>query len=124
MKTKLTRIAMRTSLVYWTLAALWILLSDQALHELSSDPDFISRISMYKGWAFVTITALLLYLSLRTQLFLWNREASRRKEAEEQIKYQAHLLANVNDAVLGMNATFELTAWNQAAERIYGWRAE
>ena len=46
------------------------------------------------------------------------------KRAEKQIRYQATLLANVNDAVLASDDKFTVTSWNKAAEQIYGWTAE
>ena len=36
---------------------------------------------------------------------------------------QAHLLANVHDAVIATDEGFTLTAWNRAAEEMYGWPA-
>jgi len=47
-----------------------------------------------------------------------------RKRAEEQITYQAKLLATVNDAVVASDAQYRITAWNAAAESMYGWKAE
>jgi PAS domain S-box-containing protein len=44
-----------------------------------------------------------------------------RKRAEEQIKYHARLLRHINDAVIATDDQFRITAWNRAAERIYGW---
>src|SRR5690606_16819994 len=38
--------------------------------------------------------------------------------------YLASVLANVNDAILATDARFHLTAWNRAAEKIYGWQAD
>lgn len=52
------------------------------------------------------------------------QEITERKQAEEHIRYQASLLARVNDAVLASDEHFVMTSWNQAAERIYGWTAE
>lgn len=46
------------------------------------------------------------------------------KRTEEKIAYQANLLANVNDAILASDEKFVLTAWNSAAEHVYGWKAE
>jgi PAS domain S-box-containing protein len=46
-----------------------------------------------------------------------------RKQAEEQIKYHARLLRHINDAVIATDDQFRITAWNRAAERIYGWTA-
>jgi len=52
------------------------------------------------------------------------QEITERKQAEERLAYQAHLLANVNDAILATDDRFVVTAWNQAAEEIHGWKAE
>jgi len=52
------------------------------------------------------------------------RDVTDRKKAEEQIQYQANLLANVNDAVIAWDKHFLLSLWNPAAERMYGWKAQ
>ena len=46
-----------------------------------------------------------------------------RKLAQEQINYHARLLRHINDAVIATDDQFRVTAWNRAAERIYGWSA-
>jgi PAS domain S-box-containing protein len=46
------------------------------------------------------------------------------KRAEEQVLHQAHLLAQVNDAVIATDENFVINSWNPAAERIYGWQAD
>ena len=54
------------------------------------------------------------------------REAESRRDrrrAEEQIKYHARLLRHINDAVIATDEQFRITAWNRAAEKIYGWSA-
>ncbi|MDQ2691028.1 MAG: PAS domain S-box protein [Chloroflexota bacterium] len=45
------------------------------------------------------------------------------KRAEEQVKFHARLLRHINDAVIATDTEFRITAWNRAAERIYGWTA-
>lgn len=47
-----------------------------------------------------------------------------RKQAAAQIQYQAHLLNNVHDAVIATDEQLRITAWNKAAEAMYGWKAE
>jgi PAS domain S-box-containing protein/putative nucleotidyltransferase with HDIG domain len=60
-----------------------------------------------------------------TQLYLRvQQELAERKLAEEEIRYQANLLANVSDAIVSTDLTFHVKSWNQAAERLYGWKAE
>jgi PAS domain S-box-containing protein len=51
-------------------------------------------------------------------------DITERKRAGEQLRYQAALLASVNDAVVASDAQYRLTAWNEAAESLYGWKAE
>ena len=54
------------------------------------------------------------------------REAESRRNhrrAVEQIKYDARLLRYINDAVIATDSEFRITAWNRAAEKIYGWTA-
>ncbi len=75
---------LRTIFIYAIVGSLWILLSDQLLNLLVSDQGTILMLSMYKGWAYVLITAALLYLlmsrdygiilSLNQDLFNKNKE--------------------------------------------------
>ena len=51
-------------------------------------------------------------------------DITERKRAEAQTEYQAHLLANVQDAIIATDEQLVVTAWNRAAEEIYGWKAE
>ncbi len=51
------------------------------------------------------------------------RDISERKQAEEQLLYQANLLQNVSDAIIATDLSFKITSWNRAAEALYGWSA-
>jgi PAS domain S-box-containing protein len=46
-----------------------------------------------------------------------------RKQAEQQIRYQADLLNNVSDAIMATDRQFRIQYWNAAAEKLYGWKA-
>ncbi|MBI4790601.1 MAG: PAS domain S-box protein [Chloroflexi bacterium] len=48
-------------------------------------------------------------------------DITERKRAEERLAYQAHLLANINDAIIATDPERRITSWNPAAERMYGW---
>ncbi len=50
-------------------------------------------------------------------------EASLRR-SESQLRYQAALLDYLNDAVVAADENYCISAWNPAAERMYGWKAE
>jgi len=51
-------------------------------------------------------------------------DITERSKAEEKIAYQAYLLENVNDAVIGSDENALIRFWNTGAERIFGWKAE
>jgi PAS domain S-box-containing protein len=51
------------------------------------------------------------------------QDISERKQADEKISHQGRLLQQVNDAIIATDENFEITLWNPAAERIYGWQA-
>ena len=48
-------------------------------------------------------------------------DVTKRRKHEEEIKYQAFLLNQVNDAVIGVDSNFYITFWNYAAEQMYGY---
>ena len=54
-----------------------------------------------------------------------NEELFRRQaeltQANEALRYQAELLANVNDAIVAYDMDLRITAWNHRAEEQYGW---
>ena len=50
-------------------------------------------------------------------------DISERKEAERQIRFQAHLLNVVGQAVIATDLNGKITYWNRFAEALYGWPA-
>ncbi|MEZ4869201.1 MAG: PAS domain S-box protein [Caldilineaceae bacterium] len=52
-----------------------------------------------------------------------NLDITERKAAEAQLRYQAHLLENVQDAVVSTDRDFRVRTWNRGAEQLYGWSA-
>ncbi|MFN8375035.1 MAG: PAS domain S-box protein [Anaerolineae bacterium] len=49
-----------------------------------------------------------------------NRDVTERMRRDEQISYQAHLLANVSDAIFATDLQYYITFWNKAAEQMFG----
>ncbi len=59
-----------------------------------------------------------------TGVVLIFRNITERKKAEEKIAQQALMISNVNDAIIGYSTEQNVTFWNKAAERLYGYTAE
>lgn len=51
----------RISGIYLLIGALWILFSDRFAARIASGPDMLTTISIYKGWGFIIVTAVMLY---------------------------------------------------------------
>jgi hypothetical protein len=62
---RLRRRAWRIVAIYAVFATCWIYFSDHALRWSLNDPELLTRWSVYKGVAFVAITAALLLFLLR-----------------------------------------------------------
>lgn len=50
-----------------------------------------------------------------------NTDITERKKTEESIRFQAHLLNTVEQAVVATDLNGIVTYWNQYAEKLYGW---
>ena len=58
-------------------------------------------------------------------LSVFSRDIEARRQAADEHRYLASLLDNVEDGVIATDAEdFRVTAWNEGAERIYGFSAE
>lgn len=57
---------------------------------------------------------------------IWSlvQDITERKKAEDRIKFKAHLLNTVGQAVIATDMKGIVDYWNSAAEKMYGWTAE
>ncbi len=53
-----------------------------------------------------------------------SRDVTERHRTEEQLRYQAQLLASMSDVVFSVDNESRILSWNRAAEALYGWRKE
>ncbi|HML24755.1 MAG TPA: ATP-binding protein [Aggregatilinea sp.] len=60
--------ASRIAIGYALAAGLWILVSDRVVEALWASSDWLTPAQTYKGWGFVTITAILLFVLVRHEM--------------------------------------------------------
>ncbi|WP_243156220.1 HD domain-containing phosphohydrolase [Clostridium sp. C2-6-12] len=73
--------AFKIALIYFIIGSLWILLSDKLLEVLVSNPDARTIIAIVKGWVYVLITAIMIYILIYNEI----REVNNSKEKIQDI---------------------------------------
>lgn len=109
----------RVVLPYIVFAGLWIFLSDRLLAALVSDPATITQWSIYKGFAFVLVTALLLSVLLRAEVLARGRLQAQLLQAQkmESIGTLASGVAHeINNPVSGIMGYTELILQSSAPD--------
>lgn len=104
-------IAHKISAVYAVFGFLWILLSDRLLNLLVSDPDLIQNIQTVKGWLYVLITAVIIYLLVDK----YDRSIQKSQNAYRR------LLENIADPIYLMNSEGKIIDINDAATSVLGY---
>lgn len=107
----------RITALYLCLGAAWILFSDQLLGLFIEHPQQLTQFQTYKGWGFVLLTSLLLYLLIRRDRRADALMLDQLKRREEQLTL-THKVAQIG--------TWEWHAgrgrgrWSAETEMLYG----
>lgn len=122
------RAAFRVVLAYAFFAGLWILLSDRAMGLLFRHPDLLVQASMAKGWLFVAVTSMLLYVLVRRHVGQIIAAHRRELELMREQQYVPAMLEsiseNTDDAIFVKDLEGRYLLLNQAAARFVGKPAE
>ncbi len=86
MKKYLMDVGIRIPLLYLIFGGLWILFSDELLESLVHNTEELTRFQNYKGWAYVTASALLIYFLLRQYLQLQKKTEAQLHKSEERLR--------------------------------------
>ena len=100
------------ALGYFVVSATYIFFSDRAVALLVGDPALHARIQTYKGFAFIAVTALLMWILIR---------AFRRAVLDGEQLYRQMFEQTSAVALLVDPSTGRIVDANHAAARFYGW---
>lgn len=122
--------------IYAVFGMMWIVFSDRALHFLVGDPDMESQLQTWKGWAFILVTAVLVY-GLTHRLVKNIHKAHNDLQAlnqtleEHVVKRTAELSAkeaylravvdNSAEAIITLDNWGHIETFNPAAQKIFGY---
>lgn len=122
------RRALIIGMTYALVSALWITGSDHALGLLVRDPDLLTSVQTYKGWGFVAVTSLLLFMLIYRQF----RRYRQALQINEEQAAAIHDLSQFRETIIDSASTWinvldpdgRVVVWNQAAEKISGYARE
>ncbi|GFP77163.1 putative bifunctional diguanylate cyclase/phosphodiesterase [Clostridium fungisolvens] len=63
----------KVALVYAIVGVIWIITSDNLAIQLAGRDNLYEQIQTYKGWGFVLLTTLVIYISIRNSLMLFDK---------------------------------------------------
>jgi PAS domain S-box-containing protein len=111
-------------LAYALVAGLWILLSDRAAAMLFRDPEALVWASTAKGWFFVGVTSLLLYVLVRRHtsalVAAHERELAHEREREQPPPMLVAIADAYSDAIYAKDEADRYLLFNNAAARFVG----
>ena len=120
--------ARRLVLIYAAFATAWILVSDNVVAWMFSDPVLMTRVSVAKGWLFVVVTTALLYGLIRRMQLVLGRMSKLEQEAKRESANVRQLLDNVvqssSDAIFAKDLQGRYLLFNAATARIIGKTSE
>lgn len=120
----------KISIIYIVLGALWILFSDKLMFSFTSNPEQILLISTYKGWFYVLITGILLFLliskEIRNRNEVYNKLLIANKKATESEHLKTAFLSNIShyirtpmNSILGFVELLETQNLNEERRRLF-----
>lgn len=70
--------ALKIAVIYLFIGSAWILFSDRLIRDMAIDKATLTTLSIYKGWGYILVTAILLYWLIR-------RHTARLRESENRL---------------------------------------
>ncbi len=113
--------AVRIALIYAAIGAIYIIVSDRLISLLFSDIQTITAVSTMKGWAFVGITAVLLWFLIKRHSARLLASEAQRLEREVML---STLIDNVGGYIYVKDTNYRYQFGNAAVCKLFGITAE
>ncbi len=117
MKPSMKRTAGYIAFLYAAVGCAWILLSDLAVESIVRDPAIIIRLQIYKGFAFVLLTAAMLYVILRRRLVAV-------ENAQKHLEQFKFIVEHAGQEIYLVDKNGNIVYANHAAAKSLGYTAD
>jgi len=114
--------ALRISCAYAAAGAFWILFSDTLLSLVISDPSALTYVQTFKGWAFIGVTASLLFILLKQQDSAMHLAERAKRDSEMTWRMLVEKIRDYEIFMLDPDGL--ILNWNVGAERSKGYSLE
>ncbi|WP_423128603.1 sensor histidine kinase [Gaoshiqia sp. Z1-71] len=95
--------SLKITLIYLSVSFLWILFSDRFVQTFTSDVIYLSKLQTYKGWFFIFITSVFLFILIDNEIRRKNKvqdELRKAKiKAEESDRLKTAFLSNMSHEI-------------------------
>jgi diguanylate cyclase (GGDEF)-like protein/PAS domain S-box-containing protein len=129
------------SMIYAIFGVLWILLSDRFLEQIIPDTNEYKNFQTYKGWFYILITTLMVYILIRNRMLLLKKEMYKtfaaydklqiaheeKLRTEEELLYQKKLTENIITEAPVFIVTHDenkIISFNPYSQRVSGYTSK
>jgi PAS domain S-box-containing protein len=112
-------LSLRIALIYALAGALWIFFSDKILSLVANPSDLFTKLAMIKGWAYVAVTAVLLYVLVNRSMLQLERSEQALCSVEDECR---QLLEIANSIIIRVDPRGRVIFINEFAQHFFGYK--
>lgn len=120
-KKNMSKDAYKISLIYAFFGGMWILFSDTILGYLLPNMEKYKYFQTIKGWFYVLVTTLLVYILIKRRVKLWNALIFLESELSYQKKLNENIIAEAPSIIITWDDDGRILSINPFGEKITGY---
>lgn len=120
-KKNMSKDAYKISLIYAFFGGMWILFSDTILGYLLPNMEKYKYFQTIKGWFYVLVTTLLVYILIKCRAKLWNALIFLESELSYQKKLNENIIAEAPSIIITWDDDGRILSINPFGEKITGY---
>lgn len=112
----LVRPSVKITLYYFVFSVIWILASDSVLSVISSDPQYITRLGIIKGWFFVTVSSVFIFILINKYFRLYVKSEEQKEAIREHYN---NFIRKANDIIILTDSEWNIVEVNDKTVEAY-----